>query len=174
MVTKKKRPPRNPKKFKSPKHRALSKNIIRTEGDITKAYQLTYPNASLQSAQQRASLVIKKYPEILNNTVEMLNKQGLSQAVMNERLADMLGSEKESVILEAIKTVYKLHGKLQSSTNINIDSRKQSINVIGSGEKDVEKLTHALTQFKSINQEVNEESYKGIGEIDTIDVTKEE
>ena len=141
-------------RLKNNKHEKLARNIIRADGDIIEAYGMTYPKASELSAQQRSTLVIKKYPAIIERIKELLNIQGLSVPFFNEKLKDLIESTKENISLDALRIGHRLHGLISSGVNVNIDQRAINIEKTAINDVQASTLVHSLDDIKRMQAEL--------------------
>ena len=88
--------------------------------------------------------------------------------VSNAKLKKFVDSDNEVVGLKALETAYKLHNKLQSSTNINIDKSSKSVNIGITAEQApqiAQSIAAAVKSLKSMNTRLESDDYKDMGEI---------
>ena len=175
---KKKVPGLGEKPLKSRYHENLAHGLIKHKGDGVAAYREVYPATSLASAQMRAKEVIEQNPEIAFRVEYLLAKQGLSPAVLNERLKDMMEGKRQVIhpmtgeivtiddnrtLIEALKIGYKLYGYLQTGVNVNIDARRGDVKDMPKAVDDVSlKLINSL---KDLNKQLGLSTGEQDGEI---------
>ena len=152
--------------LKNRQHEKIARNLIHAKGNKPKAYQLTYPKANTGTCKSRGYAIIKKYPEIMERTAELLTMQGAPKAVLNERLIELTESKNEAIALSSLNTAYKLHGELQSAgVSVNIDQRSVNIEKGGLSDVKLEGLTRTLKQIQDMNQRLGLSKDK-LGKVD--------
>jgi len=175
----------------NPKHEKLAKNLIKCDGDKVLAYTKTYRECSLASARVLAYQILRKFPDIKHRVGELLEIQGAGLAVLNERLISLLHGKREVIhpqtgkiielndnnaLIEALKLGYKLHGQLQSNTNINIDNRTQNLNLAdGNNREDTAQSVNVIDKLNRLNKALNLSQGEQSGELsgDVVDITPE-
>ncbi|HOW60059.1 MAG TPA: hypothetical protein PLO78_10110 [Candidatus Omnitrophota bacterium] len=92
----------------NPKHELMAR--ARAQGKTkTEAYMEAYPKATLATARSNASTVMEKYG-INARATELLAEVGLTEKKLASRLNDHVGSQTESISLDATKYGLKIMG----------------------------------------------------------------
>lgn len=145
----------------STKHKMFAKNLIKTHGHQTKAYQLTYPNASKITAEKNSCKILSEKPEIKSYMVSVMEKKGMDINSLVGKLKRLTNAKKEvltstgvvkklvdnNIRLSATTTALKLHGHLQPSVHVGDDNRQVSININNKPTEDINKLVDKLTEL---------------------------
>ena len=151
------------KKKLSAKHKALARNLIKTQGNQTKAYMMTYPKANEVSARKNASRVLAMKPEIKHYMTEVLDRKGMSIDSLAGKLKKLLIAKRSIVMstgevikvednsarMNALTTAFKLHGQLQNQTTINKDQRSINIDLSNRSPEDVSALMQKMSELNS-------------------------
>lgn len=157
------------KQFKdrcSKEEKELAQEII-ASGSVHEAYNKLFPEISSPLADYKTRLGSRAFK---NKMSELLDRQGLSLAdagnslkkALNGKRAIVAGGEVVMVddnasLLEAAKTVYKLHGVLSNSPLVNIDNRKVEFNI---DEASLESLTKIAKELDDLNRKMDLKSHR--------------
>jgi len=167
----------------SQKQKLFAKNLIKTKGHKTKAYMLTYPDASEKSAQASSSRMLANKPEIATYVVEVMEQRGMSINNLVGKLKGLTSAKKENIMpsgevvktvdnptrLSAVKTGLELHGALKSTPSINTDNRSINISMNSRDSAELSALTDKLEQ---LNVALLEDNGAQDGEIIDADFSK--
>ena len=146
------------------KHRKFAKNLVKTEGQQTKAYMMTYPKATKETAVRRASELLANKPEIKQEIARILDKAGATTEKACKKLKKLMDAKKQVVVdkelhsvadnptqLETAKTVLKLQGHLTTvGMQINTDNRQVNIGGEGIDHRQLGSLTQKLSSLHKI------------------------
>ena len=146
-----------------PKHREFGKNLVKHEGNATRAYMETYPEAQYRSAGKCANRLLQTHPQILAEVRHELDKRGITYSMLAKKLKEKLESKKVIEIcgqvkevpdhnaqLKAVDLSLKAHGvysegNTDNSVNINFQQNQQIIfEKLDERLKEVAKIFNAL------------------------------
>jgi len=162
------------------KHKTFAQNLIKTRGHQTKAYMLTYPNASKVTAEKNSCKILAERPEIKQYLVEVLERKGMSVDMLVGKLKRLTNAKKSIVQasgeviqvedngtrLAATTTGLKLHGALTTAVNINTDRRSININL---NDRDTSELKSLTDKLEQLNHALNLDEGIQDGEITDAD-----
>ena len=151
-----------PKKI-SIKHKLFATNLVKTKGHQTKAYKLTYPNASDVTASKNSSKVLSEHPEIKDFVVEVMRRKGMDIDNLVGKLKRLTNAKREVLLpsgevmklvdnstrLSATTTALKLHGHLTTNVHVGDDNRQVNISVGDKTSGEVNTLTNKLNDLHS-------------------------
>lgn len=157
------------KKKLSMKHEAFAKSLIRNKGNITKAYQETYPDSNPNSAGVNGSILLKNHSEIKARVFQLFSAQNkIDRYVQN---FDELSEANKKIYhpaekrffdvpdnatrLESLKAIFKILGLIDSGISQAIDARSVTFNV---DARSSEQLAVIAEDLKRLNDSLLNES----------------
>ena len=124
-------------------------------------------NLKPQSLEILGRSMIRNTPGVEKRINELLNEQGMGLTYTNKKLKRLVDAEKVIVVdkstmkvqdnstrMEAVKTLYKLHGVLKDS-DVKIDNRQ----ITFSG--DTEKLQQVADEIRKLNEQLSLDDSEG-------------
>lgn len=166
-------PTKKPYKQADKNYKRFAKHLVNS-GNITKAYQATYPDANASTARKRGSELIKQEPRVFNAVVNALEAKGIKPSWIATQIKTLAKANRHmkyneegkliqvsdnTVRLEAVKTALKVCGYLQSGIQIDIDNRQVSIGGEILDHRQLKTLTNKLSAMHRSRR--NEEQQDG-------------
>lgn len=137
--------------LKNLKHESFCQEVLKSKGNISKAYQEVYNPPVKASSWSNSSNLVKR-PNVKARLQELFNSNSLSlDNVIREHSSLILTKTLRVTAdtkLNAINSYYKLQGLL--SNNIGSQTYNQQINV-GSNKEEAQALRNILTEIQQLN-----------------------
>ena len=177
------KPTKKPYKQADKNYKRFAKHLINS-GNITKAYQATYPAANASTARKRGHELVKSEPRVYNALIKEFEVKGIKPSWLATQVKTLAKASRKieynsegkpikisdnTVRLEAVKTALKVCGYLQSGIQITQDNRQITI---ASEQLDHRQLKALSIKLNALHRTLNFSGEVQSGEVLDVDVSQ--